>query len=376
MLVAGLSTRAMVESAARAGWAVASVDAFGDLDNAGDPALALTRDFGVPYGVPAIVRAARELPYDVVVYVSSLENHPHAVERLAEGRTLWGNSPDVLRRVRDPLGLARALRARGIPAPGVRATPPRDGASPSRWLSKPRASGGGHGIAPWHAGAALPRSRVLQERIAGVPGSLVFAADGRDAVPFGISRQLVGERAFGASGFGYCGSILASPSAPAILPAAAEVARALVETFALVGVNGVDFVVRDGRPVPIEVNPRASASMELAEHAFGFSVFAAHADGCRGRLPRFDLSEVLRGAGALGKAIVFARRDVVMGDTRRWLERDDLRDVPHPGEHIAAGHPVCTILARGGTVERCRAALVRRARRLYEEIEGRRRRIA
>jgi hypothetical protein len=32
-----------------------------------------------------------------------------------------------------------------------------------------------------------------------------------------------------------------------------------------------------------------------------------------------------------GKAIVFARENLVIGDTRRWLEDPDVRDVPHAG---------------------------------------------
>ncbi|HEU4642279.1 MAG TPA: ATP-grasp domain-containing protein [Gemmatimonadaceae bacterium] len=375
VLVAGLSTRAIAESAARAGVAVRSLDGFGDLDHAARPALALARDFGLAYDAAAIARIGRDIECDAVVYVASLENHPRAVARLAGGRALWGNSPAVLERVRDPVRLARALRARSLPAAAVRTVPPRAAEAPARWLVKPRASGGGHGIVPWRRGSRLPRRHVLQERIDGVPGSLVFAADGRDAVPFGISWQLAGERELGASGFQYCGSILAP--APALLPAATAIAQALVEAFGLVGVNGVDFVARDGVPVPIEVNPRCSASMELAERAFGFSVFRAHVDGCAGALPRFDLAGALRAApGAVGKAVLYARRSVLIGDSRRWLERDDVRDVPHPGERIAAGRPICTIFARGRDAGSCRAALVRRARKLYEEIEGRGRRIA
>jgi hypothetical protein len=42
-------------------------------------------------------------------------------------------------------------------------------------------------------------------------------------------------------------------------------------------------------------------------------------------------------AGAVGKAVVFARRDVTIGDTERWLADATVRDVPHPGERIRAG---------------------------------------
>jgi predicted ATP-grasp superfamily ATP-dependent carboligase len=118
------------------------------------------------------------------------------------------------------------------------------------------------------------------------------------------------------------------------------------------------------------VNPRWSASMELVERAYGVSVFGAHAAACTsGALPGFDFARARRGAGAYGKAIVFARRDVVAGDTRAWLADSTVRDVPHPGERIRAGRPVCTVFANGCDAAGCHAALVRRAERIYEELD-------
>jgi predicted ATP-grasp superfamily ATP-dependent carboligase len=151
---------------------------------------------------------------------------------------------------------------------------------------------------------------------------------------------------------------------------------AVVADFGLVGVGGIDFVTRDGVVFPVEVNPRWTASMELAERAYGLSVFAAHVRGCAGVLPELDLAALRRGSGAVGKAVLFARRTVTMGDTRPWLADGDLRDVPHPDERIPRGHPICTIFARGRTATECRAALGERAARLYDEVEGRRARRA
>src|SRR4029077_4707817 len=145
-------------------------------------------------------------------------------------------------------------------------------------------------------------------------------------VPFGVSRQLIGEHAFGASGYRYCGSILAAAGDrqfvrdEPLADAAFALAGAVAEGFGVVGVNGIDFVARDGVPYAIEVNPRWSASMELAERAYGLSVFGAHASACAdGVLPGFDLARARSVAGAWGKAVVFARHDVLVGDTRPWL---------------------------------------------------------
>jgi predicted ATP-grasp superfamily ATP-dependent carboligase len=182
-----------------------------------------------------------------------------------------------------------------------------------------------------------------------------------------MSRQLIGEHAFGAAGYQYCGNILmAAEEEGALLETACALSRVVAEEFDLVGVNGIDFIGRGPVAHAIEVNPRWSASMELVERAYGLSVFGAHAAACAdGSLPEFDLAVARRGSRAFGKAVVFARRDVVVGDTSAWLARParpalEIRDIPHPGERIAAGRPVCTVLANGSDSAVCHAALVRR----------------
>src|SRR6516225_6475150 len=92
VLIAGVTSRAAAESAARAGYDVTAIDAFGDLDqHPSVRALSLPRDFGVRFTAPAAARAARTVECDAVMYVSSFENHPRAVSALAAGRELLGN---------------------------------------------------------------------------------------------------------------------------------------------------------------------------------------------------------------------------------------------------------------------------------------------
>jgi predicted ATP-grasp superfamily ATP-dependent carboligase len=90
-----------------------------------------------------------------------------------------------------------------------------------------------------------------------------------------------------------------------------------------------------------------------------------HVEACRGTLPERDLPLPAR---TYGKAVLWARRGLVMPDTRPWLERDDVRDVPHPGEPIRHGHPVCTVFARAKHLARCQAALFAAARNIEREI--------
>jgi predicted ATP-grasp superfamily ATP-dependent carboligase len=306
-----------------------------------------------------------------VSYVGGLENHPRAVAALAAGSALWGNPPEVLRRVRDPVRLAQGLASRGLAVPAVRRAAPGD--ARGRWLVKPRASGGGSGVGRWRGGG-IPRGSYLQAHLVGVPGSIVFAADGQRAVPLGVSRALAGDHRFGAAGFRYCGSIL-EPAGSGQLPHATRLAAAVTELFGLVGVNGLDFVTADGAPQAIEVNPRYTASMELVERAHGLSIFGIHARACAGELPDFDLAGARR-PGVFGKAVVYARRGVIPEHTHHWLADADRGDVPPSGERIARGRPICTIFARAQSVAGCHAALARRARALYRVLEARRARIA
>jgi predicted ATP-grasp superfamily ATP-dependent carboligase len=364
VLIAGVSARAAAWSAVRAGFAVATVDAFADRDQ---PPSVRTLRIGRPFRAAAAARAAAAVPCDAVVYLSGFENTPGAVAALATGRSLWGNPPEVLRRVRDPQTLATALDDAGLARPALTAAVGTD----RRWLLKRRASGGGVHVRPW-SGGRRPSGSYLQEFVEGTPGSIVFVAARGRAIPLAVTRQLVGDAAFGATGFRYCGSIVAPMAdphfarGPALWDAAAVLADVVARSFALVGVNGIDFIARAGTPLPIEVNPRWCASMELVERAGGTPIFAAHAAACTGgTLPG--------GAGcaaprAFGKAVVFARGDVRIAEPVAWPSDGEIADVPHEGERIPAGSPICTVFAEAPTSAACYDALARRAAAVYEAI--------
>jgi uncharacterized protein len=372
VLIVGVTTRALALSAARAGYRVTAIDAFGDRD------LRKAAQVITPRSTPtmrfnpgAAAIAAENVSAGSVAYTSNLENYPAAVGRLARGRRLLGNPPSVLARVRNPVVLSAFLRSKGFAVPLTRASQPRSPAAET-WLLKPRKSGGGHGVRLWRSGQSLSRGSYLQQQISGIPGSVIFAANGETAVVLGLSRQLVGDSRFGAQAFRYCGSLLGGGATPVfprykeLLETACAMAGEVTRSFGLVGLNGIDFMARNGVPYPIEVNPRYSASMELLERSLRLSLFELHVQACQGILPREPQTD----PGIEGKAIVFARRDVIVGQTDAWISRPDFADIPHPGESIATGRPICTVFARASGDSTCVRRLVRKAGLVYRRVRA------
>jgi uncharacterized protein len=341
ILIAGLTTRAIAESAVRAGCDVVTVDYFGDLDQKRLCQNVSLRELGLKYSANAIAEAASSLVYDAVAYCGGLENHPRVVARLAADATLLGNTPETLDRVRDPGQLFPFLAARGFAVPET-LRPGDPLPSGGRWLVKPVRGGGGMGIRVFE-GQPLASGQILQAYLEGISGSAAFVADGERSLLLGWTEQLRGPR-----GFLYGGNILPFDGPAAALDEVRRLAAALTAEFGLRGLNGLDFILHAGRPVLVEVNPRYCASMELWDQP----VFALHLAACAGSLP----GPVEAPADVRGKAIVYAPRRVMVGQTSGWIARG-IRDVPVPDATIQEGHPICTVLAREPTRAACRARL-------------------
>jgi uncharacterized protein len=364
----------LAELAVRAGHDVVALDRFGDLDlQRLCPSVSLLRDLGGRGGMAALVDAAETIAAPSVIYGAGLENQPGLVARLASGRRLLGCSPETLERVRNPATLGASLRAAGLAYPSTfgAADAPRRAEPSRRWLRKPVRGGGGRGVREWRGGK-LDGDVVVQEHISGLACSAAAVADGRAAVLLGVSEQLTGLRGLGARGYAWCGNIvpprLGEVERRALTVAAQAICTHLASEFELRGLFGVDLVWDGKRAWVVEVNPRPTGSLECIEAAHEVDVFSAHLDACAGRLPSIAPAPWPRRAA--GKAILYATRDVVVGNTRDWPARD-IRDVPQPRERIAAGHPICTLLSVRGSPEDVLADLEERAAALRVELGDR-----
>jgi uncharacterized protein len=332
VLVVAVSARLLAQMAVADGYEVTALDRFGDVD-----LRAIARAATASSNDALVALASEVVDADAVVYGGGLENRPDLVERLADGRELLGTPPELLAAVRDPWAIGAAARAAGARAPETRsvADAPTIG-DEAVWLRKPRLGGGGRGVRRW-AGGRLRSTEILQRRVGGLSCSAVAIGDGRRAILLGLTEQL--HRPPGVQWTGNLtpprlpGSELAELDGQLSAVCAEVTAR-----FGVRGAFGVD-AIWDGRHAwVLEVNPRPTAGLEL----FGPGSFAAHVRGSRGLgLPTADTAPT---RCARVKLVLFAEHDLLAPDPG-WWPPGLVRDIPHAGEMIARGAPVCTLVS-------------------------------
>lgn len=351
--VVGASARAAVHSLLRAGLKAWAVDLFGDRDLQMVAPCAVCPLDEYPAALP---RLAAQFPPGPVMYTGGLENYPAVVAELARTREVWGTALEALERVRDPHNLFPALARRGLVVPAV---VPVGEPCPStgRWLRKPLRSGGGLGIRFAVPGESASPDHVFQEFIDGQPLSMVC---GGGAMLFGVTEPLAGEPWLYSQGLNYCGNIGPVTVGLELEDELLNLYRTLITDLGLRGLFNIDFVLRNGRAVPVEVNPRYSASIEVLEHAVGRSAFAP-------LIPRTTRP-------AVAKAIYYAPHGLTFPNRGPWdadlkppfdpWRLPGFADIPAAGAVVPAGQPVLTIFATGSSAAECREQLQSRAREL------------
>jgi uncharacterized protein len=342
ILIAGISTRAMAQSAVAAGMEVISLDYFGDCDQP-QPArvYALNRDLHRPHDLYALAEEAQKFAptVDAILIESGLENEP-ALLKVGRPEQRWYNRAEVVTACRDPRQLAKGLIGTGMVFPKV-ILPAEKLPESGRWLVKDRRHSGGTGVREWDGRSFLAPNEILEKYVEGTLMSACFLADGKKALLLGLTRQYAGIPELNAAPFAWCGNVTSTDDVE-LNTVVFAVIQTLVQIFGLIGLNGMDFIVNPEGPVLLEINPRPPASFELFERLLGVNAFQLHADGCRGKLPGC-LPQPADGV-VWGKGILYALHDLCINVSisGRYTE---IVDIPHPGEIISAGMPIYSILA-------------------------------
>jgi uncharacterized protein len=265
------------------------------------------------------------------------------------------------------------LSARGIACPAISEVPVATGC----WLLKPRHGAGGFGIQPYAGKSFNPSTHFLQERIDGPPCSAIFLGHERCAFCYGATQQLIGVPWLNATGFHYAGNVGPLPLDSATVARWHQLGSALASFFGLRGLFGVDAIMRDGVPWPVEINPRYTASVELLERSYKKPLLTAH----RATFEQMPLPTLAIPARppVWGKAILYARKTLSFPREGPWrealqqdvdLDRSEYADIPHTGEVILQGRPVLTLFASAATTAECLERLQEKAQALDRRLCG------
>lgn len=369
----GASCRAMAASLCRDGVSVEIGDLFADFDTSRlAPTTRLPR---YPWSAWAWLRA---LSVDAWCYTGGLENYPRLIQRMAAICPLLGNSPETLRRIRDPFYLARLCAENGFLFPAT--VRPGDPLLRDRWLSKPLRSAGGLQIKRLADDKQDACRRFYwQQEVEGVPMSLAILSNSCEWKLVGASRLQVGAKFEAPGEFVFAGGTTIGVPELRGLPELRELITMVHHHGNLVGLWGIDYIEAD-RPVLLEVNPRWTATMPLYERTTDASLMPWHLNACRDKSLR-DFSPVRRGSS--GVRIVYATQAVTWTkehyaqlaeefalSREASLAKPMVADIPTSDTRIEVGHPVCSIYADGTTcrdVERQLQKRVASVQRLLAE---------
>lgn len=365
----------LAQSARRAGLQVAALDVFGDRDTraasalwfdmAGD-GLAIDRN----RLVDALRRIARLPRVAGWIAGSGTESFVDELAGLRGLPPLIGNRREARGAVREPRRFFALLDELGIPHPAVSFTSPGcDG----EWLMKHADGCGGTHIVPaTQAGAVSASANYFQRRARGKPCSALFVAARGVASVVGFAEEL--SMPIDGLPFVHTGSI-----GPIELPRGldAQLREAIGEICkrtGLVGINSCDFLLDENGFSLLEINARPSATLSLYEEVWAQrwprGLLNCHLAACmHGQLPAPPVGP----AGVCaGQQVVFAPHalvasvalsDALLGDPR-------CRDIPMPGTRIAAGQPLCTVLARAPTGRAVLRALDEARVRVLDRIDN------
>ena len=237
------------------------------------------------------------------------------IEAITRERPIWGNPAEVVRKVRSPLQVAEILQKAGLPCPMVAETLPTD--TNKTWLIKPRQSRRGAHIRPWR-GETISPGRYCQEWLEGDSCSALFVGRADNSAIFlGATRQLVGVPWLNSDDFHYCGNIGPLNLSAMLQSRLEQIGTVLVEAFGLRGFFGVDFILKEDIPWPVEINPRYTAGIEILERAAGHSLFYHHQEVFTSLRLAFDKS-LANVKQIHGKAILFARKPLVFPLEGPW----------------------------------------------------------
>ena len=191
---------------------------------------------------------------------------------------------------------------------------------------------------------------ILQEYIEGtnVSSSVLSSHDDRKNL---INSRLITEHDFGNDSYEYSGNILpldensfkmfngyrTEIDADELNDEMRNTSEDLIKEFDLIGSNGVDYILdKNGELKVIEINPRFQGTYELVENSLGINLLDAHIKACEG-----EIIDIPNPKQYSIKKIIYARKQVNIGN----LNIPNVYDIPYEGVKIEKDQPLVTIIS-------------------------------
>ncbi len=346
----------LAESANRAGYSPLVIDRFGDGDT---EQLAfdnwVVEQLTVECLQAVIDKLISQYSVEQLMVGSGFESHPDSLLWLASKFTLIGNSSDTVELINNPQDFTRRLQALKIAHPETRFQPPA--LNFQQWLHKPVASEGGVGVG-FCQDQSTREDTYWQRYQSGPCYSALFVANGNEARLIGFNRQWVTEQHDQA--FVFSGVINKQDHA---LQQHHETIQnwitVLTSEYALLGLNGIDFIVANDRCWLLEINPRPPASMVLYDREH--NMLNLHISACTGHLPN---NHLMQSSEITAYQIIYANDSLTIPNDFSWPEW--VSDLPRSGTNIDTQQPICSIIAVANNADSVIQTLQHRTQTLYQ----------
>ena len=219
---------------------------------------------------------------------------------------------------------------------------------------------------------------ILQEYIEGtnVSSSVLSSDDEQKNL---INSRLITEHDFGNESYEYSGNILpldensfrmfndnrtnidSNFNLDELNEEMKNTSEDLIRKFKLIGSNGVDYILdKSGELKIIEINPRFQGTYELVENSLGINLLDAHIKACEGEIidiPKTNQYSV--------KKIIYARKQVNIGN----LNIPNVYDIPYQGVKIEKDQPLVTIISSNKKLETAMNDVKIAEKEVYENID-------
>lgn len=364
VLVIGFSTRNAICSGSRAGYNMYAIDAFCDQDMlrcaADARRLVPEGRFDSKLIDPLVLMEAIEsfgVDFDAIIPASGFETLKLPGSRYPVLR----NSPAALKEVTDKSRFAKLLGSMNMPHPQTYSFSELENAS-FPLMVKPACAGGGIFNRIVHSQEELDNyilhlqsnqihikeeDMIFQQYLSGIPASVSLISTPDRACTVAVNEQLIGVSWLTKLPFAYCGNVT-----PLLTPYANQmknIAEELITELGLIGSIGVDFLITDDGPVPLEVNARFQGSMDTVELATGANIFEEHMQAFEGHiLQERSMEPVYRQFAA--RAVMYAEQKTVITEgSMTGIHDKKTADIPRTGDIIEEDEPITSVISTGDT---------------------------